>query len=112
MIERSFALGDDPSHVTPEDLPPEIREGGGIKGGGLTGFQAAAQEVEQGFSLAARIGSLSEEFPTYDQLVAEHIRLALLKTRGVKSRAANLLSIDRNRLYRLMHKYQIVPDGS
>ncbi|MEC9476233.1 MAG: sigma-54 dependent transcriptional regulator [Planctomycetota bacterium] len=111
VIERSFALGDDPGHVTPEDLPAEIREGGGIKGG-LTGFQMAARKVDQGFSLAAAFGSLTEEFPTYDQLVAEHIRLALLRTRGVKSRAANLLSIDRNRLYRLMHKYQIVADGS
>ena len=72
----------------------------------------AARKVDQGFSLAAAFGSLTEEFPTYDQLVAEHIRLALLRTRGVKSRAANLLSIDRNRLYRLMHKYQIVADGS
>ena len=51
------------------------------------------------------------EFPTYDEVVAEHIRRALLHTRGVKSRAATLLSIDRNRLYRLMSKYQIPADG-
>lgn len=109
VIERSFALGDDPGHVTPEDLPPEIREGVGLEGG-LAGFQAAAKEVEEGLFFGQHFGSFAEEFPTYDQLVAEHIRLALLKTRGVKSRAANLLSIDRNRLYRLMHKYQIVLD--
>ncbi|MEE2883439.1 MAG: sigma-54 dependent transcriptional regulator [Planctomycetota bacterium] len=109
VIERSFALGDDPSHVTPEDLPVEIREGGGV-GEGLRGFQAAARAVEDGLSVSTNSGVPSAEVPTYDQLVADHIRLALLRTRGVKSRAANLLSIDRNRLYRLMHKYKIVPD--
>ena len=87
----------------------EIREGGGV-GEGLRGFQAAARAVEDGLSVSTNSGVPSAEFPTYDQLVADHIRLALLRTRGVKSRAANLLSIDRNRLYRLMHKYQIVPD--
>jgi DNA-binding NtrC family response regulator len=48
---------------------------------------------------------------TYDEVVAEHIRRALLHTQGVKSRAASLLSIDRNRLYRLMSKYRIPADG-
>lgn len=110
VIERTFALGDDPTHITPEDLPAEIQRATGIEGR-LADFREAAREAGEGMALDIKFGSLRDGFPTYDQLVAEHIRLALLKTKGVKSRAANLLSIDRNRLYRLMGKYQIEVDG-
>ena len=110
VIERTFALGDDPTHITPEDLPAEIRRATGIETG-FTGFREAVREAGEGLAFEIKFGSLGDGFPTYDQLVAEHIRLALVKTKGVKSRAANLLSIDRNRLYRLMSKYQIEVDG-
>jgi len=87
-----------------------IQRATGIEGR-LADFREAAREAGEGMALDIKFGSLRDGFPTYDQLVAEHIRLALLKTKGVKSRAANLLSIDRNRLYRLMGKYQIEVDG-
>ncbi|MEE2888958.1 MAG: sigma-54 dependent transcriptional regulator [Planctomycetota bacterium] len=106
VIERSFALGEDPAQITPVDLPEQIRRENGIEGR-LAGFGAAAKEAAQGLAEEIRFGSLGDGFPTYDELVAEHIRLALRRTRGIKSRAANLLSIDRNRLYRLMGKYKI-----
>ncbi len=114
VIERSFALGDSLELQT-GDLPDEIRFGGGGITAGLAGFQAAVGQVTapprqraDAVPVAVAAGS---EFPTYDEVVAEHIRRALLHTRGVKSRAATLLSIDRNRLYRLMSKYQIPADG-
>ncbi|MGE4619015.1 MAG: sigma-54 dependent transcriptional regulator [Planctomycetota bacterium] len=121
VIERSFALGEDPTHINPADLPLEIRSGGASLDP-LSGFQSAIKGIGESVDQPSqsrraleqrnRNGFTMDKFLTYDELVAEHIRQALVKTRGVKSRAANLLSIDRNRLYRLMAKYQIQREPS
>ncbi len=122
VIERSFALGDE-YDIIPRDLPDEIQ---GIGTGhddagdarrdtdheaGLSRFREAAREVGDSIAAGQHLAAQHGSFPTYDEVVAEHIRRALLHTQGVKSRAASLLSIDRNRLYRLMSKYRIPADG-
>lgn len=110
-IERSFALGEG-ELIEPEDLPEEIREQGEGFEAGLAGFKDPIRTVGDSMAAGGQLRNSSRgEFPTYDEVVAEHIRQALVHTHGVKSRAATLLSIDRNRLYRLMSKYQILPAG-
>ncbi len=86
VIERAFALGKDDRRITLDDLPQELlRACGGSAG----------------------IGDNDQVFPTYDSVVRDHIVRALQASGGVKSRAAGMLRIDRNRLYRLMEKYAI-----
>ncbi|MAJ28896.1 hypothetical protein CBD41_05760 [bacterium TMED181] len=106
-IERSFALGGHPTYIRVEDFPPEIVDGTVDLDGSMNGFREANERMTHalGQGLTSPVGA--GRFQTYDELVAEHIRAALKESRGVKSRAATLLSIDRNRLYRLMDKYQI-----
>ncbi|HLU49249.1 MAG TPA: sigma 54-interacting transcriptional regulator, partial [Planctomycetota bacterium] len=48
-------------------------------------------------------------FPSYDQLSVDHIVRALRLSRGVQTMAARLLGMDRNRLARLIRRYQIDP---
>ncbi len=87
-IERAFALGRHKKRIELKDIPLEIRGGGsGTRGPGLLPGAAA--------------------FLTYDQMLAAHIREALRRVRGVKSRAATLLDVDRNRLARWMEKFGI-----
>ena len=87
VIERSFALGRYDGRLSIEDLPQDL----------LAKVRRAAGDPEAGEPL----------FPSYDQVVRNHVVSALQASRGVKSRAAELLRIDRNRLYRLMRKYEI-----
>ncbi|MDE0960248.1 MAG: sigma-54 dependent transcriptional regulator [Planctomycetota bacterium] len=111
VIERSFALGDG-GPIQPHDLPEEIRQAGSGLEAGLAGFKAPISAVGDSMAAGSQFSHPTRgEFPTFDEVVAEHIRRALIHTRGVKSRAATLLSIDRNRLYRLMSKYQIPAEG-
>ncbi|MFN0059829.1 MAG: sigma-54-dependent transcriptional regulator [Planctomycetota bacterium] len=87
VIERAFALGRDDARLTVADLPLEL-----------------AQSTEP------RVESKNGDehvFPSLDQIVRGHIVRALQASRGVKSRAATLLRIDRNRLYRFMDRYRI-----
>ncbi|HIA28665.1 MAG TPA: sigma-54-dependent Fis family transcriptional regulator [Planctomycetes bacterium] len=106
VIERSFALGSDESRLMPADLPDEVV--------GRSHLEAEVRTAKEGDIRAfpAGGGRLAElrtgdRFPTFDEVVAEHIREALVRCRGVKSRAATDLAIDRNRLYRLIRKYGI-----
>lgn len=46
-------------------------------------------------------------FPTLDEIVAEHIRAALATSGGVRTRAARLLGVDRNRLSRMIRRLGI-----
>ncbi|MEM7163980.1 MAG: sigma-54 dependent transcriptional regulator [Planctomycetota bacterium] len=85
VIERAFALGSDERLIHLADLPQDL----------LRGISQSGE------------GGDHHVFPTYDQVVRSHLVRALQASRGVKTRAAGLLKIDRNRLYRLMKKYQI-----
>lgn len=87
-IERGFVLGRSDRRIELEDLPPEILEA--VRPGRTT-TRSDDDHV----------------FPTFDHVVREHLVRALQACRGVKARAATLLKIDRNRLYRLIEKYQI-----
>ena len=98
-IERSFALAGHPELIRVEDLPPEVV--------GLQGFAESCETAGRAVVQRAAAAMPADRFQTYDEVVADHIRKALSRSKGVKSRAANLLSIDRNRLYRLMEKYEI-----
>ena len=82
-----------------DDLPPEVV--------GLQGFAESCETAGRAVVERAVAVAASDHFQTYDEVVADHIRKALSRSKGVKSRAASLLSIDRNRLYRLMEKYEI-----
>ncbi|MGB1070766.1 MAG: sigma-54-dependent transcriptional regulator [Planctomycetota bacterium] len=98
-IERSFALAGHPELIRVADLPPEVV--------GLQGFAESCETAGRAVVERAVAVAASDHFQTYDEVVADHIRKALSRSKGVKSRAASLLSIDRNRLYRLMEKYEI-----
>lgn len=98
-IERSFALAGHPELIRVDDLPPEVV--------GLQSFAESCETAGRAVVERAVAVASSDHFQTYDEVVAEHIRKALNHSKGVKSRAASLLSIDRNRLYRLMEKYEI-----
>ncbi|MFQ5653168.1 MAG: sigma-54-dependent transcriptional regulator [Planctomycetota bacterium] len=93
-IERAFALGQEESMIVPQDLPPEIL------GGGLAGEDSGGRDERS-----------SSPFPSFDQVVRAHLEKALRLSGGVKSRAAALLGVERNRLYRLLRRYH-VPAGS
>ena len=90
VIERVFALGLDEHRITLADLPPELLEGSPASRGGET-----PEPRNRGLA-------------TYDEVVKEHLIRALDVASGVKSKAAVLLGIDRNRLYRLMRKYGVM----
>lgn len=107
VIERAFALGNDDSKLNPEDLPGQLRADGADHPGEAT---SVFEETSRLSALEARSTESTaggDHFPTYDELVADHIHQALVRCRGVKSRAATELAIDRNRLYRLIRKYGI-----
>ncbi|MCI0652560.1 MAG: sigma-54 dependent transcriptional regulator [Planctomycetes bacterium] len=92
VVERAFALGEHERVISLEDLPPEIAGGGLAKhSGGNAGL--------------APFGTSA--FLSYDQAIRLHLLRALEASRGVRTRAADLLGIDRNRLYRLLQKYRI-----
>ncbi|MGE3164162.1 MAG: sigma-54-dependent transcriptional regulator [Planctomycetota bacterium] len=83
-IERAFALGKSATEILRDDLPADLL--------------ARAQTPDSDSGRA---------FPRLDSIVRSHLMRALQVAGGVKTRAADLLGIDRNRLYRLMHKYRI-----
>lgn len=91
VIERAFALGQDESRITEDDLPPDL-----------------LRRIESG---SAQGQGRDSRFPSFDQVIRSHVVRALQVSRGVKTRAAGLLGIDRNRLYRLMKKYEIPMGG-
>ncbi len=87
LIERAFALGKDEKRITMDDLPQDVLEA-------LDGRALGSRKTDS-------------VFPTYDQVVRDHVVRALQAAGWVKARAAHLLGIDRNRLYRLIKRYVI-----
>jgi two-component system, NtrC family, response regulator PilR len=87
-IERAVALEQTPL-VLPESLPGQVRAGAGMPGRGVTAAAPAAAsasslpEIKEGFDLEA----LGEEFYRH------YIALALEKTGGVQSKAADMLGM-------------------
>ena len=91
VIERAFALGHGPV-IGPEDLPPKI-----------AGRPAVPRE-------ATRKDDLSSGARTLDEGVRGTILRALEEAEGNKAKAAEILGIKRKRIYRLLHKYGLMPD--
>ena len=56
-------------------------------------------------------GRGNSKFPTLDELNRQHLIRALRLTRGVRTAAARLLEIDRNRLARMIKRYGIDVEG-
>jgi two-component system NtrC family response regulator len=89
VIERAFALGCSPT-IGLEDLPPEIS--------GRSGAAAPGGPLPSGLPPPGTLGDGEREF----------IRRALAAAGGNKVRAAELLGINRMRLYRLLHKHRLL----
>jgi DNA-binding NtrC family response regulator len=84
VIERAVALADG-HHLTPDDLPERVRSNG------------------QTSSLIARA---KEQRMTLRELEKEYIIEWLRMTGGNKSRAAEILGIDRRTLHRKLDEYR------
>jgi DNA-binding NtrC family response regulator len=83
-IERAVALAEG-AHLTPEDLPQRVRASGGA---------------------AAIIARSREHRLTVRELEREFILQTLRETGGNKSRAAELLGLDRKTLHRKLNEYR------
>ena len=83
-IERAVALANG-TQITPDDLPARIRASGGA---------------------AAIIARSRQERLTMRDLEREYILDTLRYTSGNKSRAAELLGLDRRTLYRKLDEYR------
>lgn len=79
-VQQAYVFGDGPI-IEPRDLPEEL-------------FGSHGDEDDRGF-------------PTLQQAVREHVEHALTLSEGVRSRAANMLAIDRKSLWRIMRRHQI-----
>ncbi len=82
VIERAVALAEG-DHVTPEDLPPQVRE------------RRSADMLQ---------GALQRAL-TLDELEREYIHRVLQAEGGNKTRAAQRLGLDRKTLYRKLDEY-------
>ncbi|MFP3937256.1 MAG: sigma 54-interacting transcriptional regulator, partial [Phycisphaerae bacterium] len=80
VIQRAYVLGSGDT-IRPEDLPDRLGEGG--------------------LSWAA------SEFPTLDEQVCRHVKDALCRADGVRTRAADMLGIDRTTLWRMIKRYDL-----
>jgi len=121
VMERAFVLGNGPAMVV-EDLPPEISR---VAGGrapslvrpaltGAAGERATARPVVQEEAREPRHGQPDPR--AEPETLAECERASILRAieaaGGNKVKAARLLSIDRKRLYRLLHKHGLMPRAS
>ncbi|MGC9453756.1 MAG: sigma-54 interaction domain-containing protein [Phycisphaerae bacterium] len=80
VIQRAYVLGSGGT-IGPDDLPERLGEGG------LT-WEAS-------------------DFPTLDEQVCSHVRNALSRAGGVRTRAADMLGIDRSTLWRMIKRYDL-----
>lgn len=80
VIQRAYVLGSGQT-IQPDDLPDRLGEGG------LT-WEA-------------------DDFPTLDEQVCRHVRNALSRADGVRTRAADMLGVDRSTLWRMIKRYDL-----
>ena len=99
-IERAVVMALK-EQITPEDLPGKVRG---------AGRSTSAPEVAGDMlSLQAQLGEGG--LPTMQQLEARYIKFVLRQTEGNKSRAAEVLGLDRTTLYRKIDRYEIDTDA-
>jgi two-component system response regulator PilR (NtrC family) len=85
VVERAVALEQTPT-VLPESLPPHVKAGGAIvkaRAPGVSAVAAGLPEIQEGFDLEAQ----GEEFYRH------YIALALERTGGVQTKAAEMLGM-------------------
>jgi DNA-binding NtrC family response regulator len=80
VIQRAYVLGSGAT-IEPDDLPARL------------GDEDAPSEVSS--------------FPTLDQQVCRHVQDALSRAGGVRTRAADMLGIDRTTLWRMIKRYDL-----
>ncbi|RAL20101.1 sigma-54-dependent Fis family transcriptional regulator [Lujinxingia litoralis] len=98
-IERAVVLALQ-EEITPEDLPPRVR------GAGSDGRASADLDL---LTWQAILGL--DGLPSMEELEARYIAHVLGRTRGNKSKAAEILGMDRTTLYRRIERYEIVPES-
>jgi transcriptional regulator with PAS, ATPase and Fis domain len=92
-IERAVALSNQPM-LTPEDLPPEIREQR------TAAIAAQAEEAPQ---------FVFPDWPSLEEVKRRYVLHVLRQTAGNVSAAARILNVDRRSLYRVLARYKIQP---
>ena len=82
------------AEIAPEDLPPKVR----------------SEEVE---ALAARstLAALYDDLPTLDELERRYLLHVLEVMNGSRTRAAEVMDIDRRTLYRMAERFGVKLDG-
>jgi len=94
IIERAILLARE-AVITGSDLPPEV----------------ARAWTEQGATDATRMGSLADDWPTLSVLERRYIDRVLSRTGGNKTRAADVLGIDRRTLNRMFARERASEEG-
>lgn len=82
------------TEVAPEDLPPKLR----------------TDEVRAAIARAP-LASLYEDLPGLDELERRYLLHVLERTSGNRTRAAEVLGIDRRTLYRMAERFGVKLDG-
>jgi len=107
VMERAFVLGNGPAMVV-EDLPPEISIVAGAQATAPARPVIQKEPREPGYG---HLDSRAEPL-TLAECERTSILRALETAGGNKVKAARILSIDRKRLYRLLHKHGLMPKAS
>jgi transcriptional regulator with PAS, ATPase and Fis domain len=94
IIERAMLLARE-AVITGSDLPPEV----------------ARAWTEQGATDPTRMGSLADDWPTLSVLERRYIDRVLSRTGGNKTRAADVLGIDRRTLNRMFARERASEEG-
>jgi two-component system response regulator HydG len=106
-IERAFALGAGPA-IGPEDLPPEVVRA--VEGGEPAplwhGHLACAPGQAESLSRDGR--PLSPSAMTLEEAEKSAVASAVEAAGGNKTEAARILGIERKRLYRLLHRHDLM----
>jgi DNA-binding NtrC family response regulator len=93
VVERAVVLSNQPV-LTPEDLPPEIRDG-------------SVQRLFDGPS--GQEAFLVSDMPPLEEVKKRYVLRVLALCKGNVSRAAKTLNVDRRSLYRMLIRYKIEP---
>ncbi|RDV37772.1 sigma-54-dependent Fis family transcriptional regulator [Bradymonadaceae bacterium TMQ3] len=99
-IERAVVLALQ-EEISPEDLPPRVRGAGG------DGRDAPYLDMLTWQSILGLDG-----LPTLEELEIRYVGYVLGRTGGNKSRAAEILGMDRTTLYRKIERHEIAPEDA
>jgi DNA-binding NtrC family response regulator len=103
LVERALIFADGEA-IEPDDLPGEVRAAAGF-----VPASAPASAPPSAPAAESAPGNGGESFPTLAELERAHIERALERAAGNKTRAAELLGIDRNTLYAKRKRHGAAP---